>query len=267
METNSEKICLIVGSGAVTNSWNPILKVLQPEYTFSLDPDSANTFLAVLIYQLRFVAIRKEKEGQEQLQKMLDDFNSIKHRICNELNISQQNKTIFPRKEFYQILDKFIFQKNVEFTLISTNWDFVIDNAINEYGHSKESQDGRINTFHLHGDISNFRHLYMPSEIVSEIYRIEEDEITMRKNHTIVMRTLASSNKTILYGLSLDPLDAELLQILGLGWDSPNQKEIIIINPDHAKIAKRVKIVLNDFDRVIDISAFSPDDLSKKIQY
>lgn len=267
METNPEKICLIVGSGAVANSWNPILKVLQPDYNFSLDADSANTFLAGFIYHLRFMAVRKEKEGQEQLQKILHDFNSIKHRICYELNLSQQNKNIFPQKEFSQILDKFIFQKNVEFTLISTNWDFVIDNSINEYGRSIESADGRINTFHLHGDISNFRHLYMPSEIVSEAYRIKEDEITMRRNHTIVMRTLASSNKTILYGLSLDPLDAELLQILGLGWNSQNQKEIIIINPDHSKVAKRVKIVLNDFDRSINIYAFSPYDLSKKIQY
>lgn len=267
METNPEKICLIIGSGAVANSWDPILKALQPEYTFSLDSDSANTFLAVFIYQLRFMALRKEKEGQEILQKMLNDFNAIKYRICQELNIAQQNKNIFPQKEFYQILDKYIFQKNVEFTLISANWDFVIDNAINEYGHSKESADGRINTFHLHGDISNLRHLYMPSEIVSESYRIEEDEITMRRNHTVVMRTLASSNKTILYGLSLDPLDAELLQILGLGWNSPNQREIIIINPAHEKVARRVKVVLNDFDRDIDIFAFSPTDLSKKIQY
>jgi len=267
METNPEKICLIVGSGAVANSWDPIIKVLQPEYTFKFDPDSANTFLAVFIYQLRFMALRKEKEGQEYLQKMLQNFNSIKHRICEELRIAQINKSILPQKEFSQILDKYIFQKNVKFTLISTNWDFVIDDAINKYGHSKDSSDGRINTFHLHGDITNPGHMYMPSEIVSETYRLEDDDIAMRKNHTIVIRTLANSNKTILYGISLDPLDAELLQILGLGWNSSNLREIIIINPKHDIVAKRVKIVLNNFDHNIDISAFSPADLSKKYQY
>jgi len=89
----------------------------------------------------------------------------------------------------------------------------------------------------------------------------------MFKNHVTVANTIADCNRTILYGLSLDPLDAELLQILSIGWDSPNLKEIIIINPDHKRVANRVKLVLNDFNQNINLIAYSPDDLITEIQY
>ncbi|OIR02915.1 hypothetical protein GALL_149150 [mine drainage metagenome] len=268
MNLSFEKVILIVGAGAVENSWQPIIKVLEPEYNFEFDSDAANCFLALMVYQLRFLANQKDENSKQYLKQMLFDFTEIKSRVARELITFQKNKLISPRKEYFSILDKFIFQKHVKFALMSTNWDTVIDDATNYYGHSNEPiSNGLIPTFHIHGSIVNPSGLYLPSEITKEPYRTESEDLNMIKNHATVAKAIADCNRVILYGLSLDPLDAELLQILGIGWDSDNLREIIVINPDHKKIAKRVKLVLNDFKRNINLIAYSPDDLTTKIQY
>jgi hypothetical protein len=268
MSISYEKITLIVGTGAVENSWQPIIRVLQPGYNFEFDSDSANSFLALMVYQLRFCAIQNDESSRQYLKKMVFDFNQIKSRISQGLIASERGQQITPRKEYFSILDKFIFHKHVKFALISTNWDTVIDNATNFYGHSNEPiPNGQIPTFHIHGTVTSPGELYLPSEISKEPYREESEDSSIMKNHATVARTIAECNRTILYGLSLDPLDAELLQILALGWDSENIKEIVIINPDHKRVAKRVKLVLNDFSRNINVIGYSPSDLLTKIQY
>jgi hypothetical protein len=55
--------------------------------------------------------------------------------------------------------------------------------------------------------------------------------------------------------------------ILSLGWNSPNIKEILIINPDYQKVVKRVQLLLNDDKNNIDLVAYLPDDLETKINF
>ena len=261
-----EKVTLIVGAGAVENAWEPIIKVLQPDHQFEFDIDAANSFLALMVYQLRIFA--RDPKGKQFLQYALRDFNEIKRRLANELIVFEQNKMIVARKEFGILLDKFIFHPNIQFALISTNWDTVIDKSANYYGHSTEdSSDGRINTFHLHGSVTNSKDLYLPSEITKEPYRTEEEDLAMMKNHASVFNAIAESNRTILYGLSLDPLDAELCSLLFLGWNSPNLREIVIVNPDHKRVANRVKLLLNTYDYKVNVIAYSPYDFNSPIQY
>ena len=143
----------------------------------------------------------------------------------------------------------------------------MIDNALNYYGHSTEGgKIGRLETFHLHGSVLNPKTLYLPSEIAKEPYRSKEDSLQLLKNHSSVLHAVSECNRTILYGISLDPLDAELSQILSLGWDSMNTKEIVVINPDYKKVTKRVKLLLNDENRNIKVSAFMPDDLETELE-
>ena len=103
--------------------------------------------------------------------------------------------------------------------------------------------------------------LYLPSEIAKEPFRSNEESLQMMKNHSSVFKAVYECNRVILYGLSLDPLDAELSQILALGWNSPNIKEIIVINPDYHKVVKRVKLLLNDDIHKVNVIAYSPDNL------
>ncbi len=267
MDTNFERVCLLTGAGAIENAWKPIIRILEPDYKFVFDIDSSNFFLALLVYQLRAVALDENPQSKKHLELILRDYHLIKSELCRSLVFAEKHKEIFVRKEFYSILDKFIFHKHIKSVQITTNWDTVIDNALNYYGHSTEGgKIGRLETFHLHGSVLNPKTLYLPSEIAKEPYRSKEDSLQLLKNHSSVLHAVSECNRTILYGISLDPLDAELSQILSLGWDSMNTKEIVVINPDYKKVTKRVKLLLNDENRNIKVSAFMPDDLETELE-
>jgi hypothetical protein len=267
MSTDSEKVALIIGAGTVENSWQPIINALKPDYNFEFDSDSANSFLALTVYQLRFLALSKDPSAKERLIVVLRDFNQTKLEISKQLALFQRERKMSPRKEYFSILDKYIFQKNIEFVQITTNWDTVIDDAANYYGHGNEPANSRIQTFHLHGIYTSPSEMYLPSEIANEPYRSEQHDLSMMKNHTAVVRAVEQCSRVILYGISLDPLDAELTHTLALGWNSPNLRELIIINPDHKKVANRAKLLLDDYKFKIDIFAYVPENLATKIQY
>lgn len=267
MNINYERVCLITGAGAIENAWKPIIRILEPDYKFIFDIDSSNFFLALLVYQLRAVALDENPNSKQHLELMLRDYHLIKSELCRSLIFAEKHKEIFVRKQFYSILDKFIFHKHIKSVQITTNWDKVIDNAVNYYGHSTEGGSiGKLDTFHVHGSVLNSKTLYLPSEITKEPYRSKEDSIELMKNHSSVLNAVSECNRTILYGISLDPLDAELSQILALGWDSINTKEIIVINPDFEKVTKRVKLLLNDEKHNIKVTAYLPEDLEKEVQ-
>ncbi|UEG48544.1 hypothetical protein LK994_07830 [Ferruginibacter lapsinanis] len=267
VDNEYEKVCLITGAGAIENAWKPIIRILEPEYKFVFDIDSSNFFLSLLVYQLRTIAFDDSPNSKQHLELMLRDYHLIKSELCRSLIFAEKHKEIFIRKQFFSVLDKFIFQKHIKSVQITTNWDTVVDNAVNYYGHSTEGGIvGRLETFHLHGSVQNSKTLYLPSEITREPYRSKEESVQMLKNHSSVLNAVSECNRTILYGISLDPLDAELAQILSLGWDSINTKEIVVINPDYKKVAKRIRLLLNDEERNIKVTAYLPDDLENEVQ-
>ena len=267
MNINYEKVCLITGAGAVENAWKPIIRILEPDYKFVFDIDSSNFFLALLVYQLRAVASNENPNATQHLELMLKDYHLIKSELCRSLIFAEKNKEIFIRKQFYSILDKFIFQKHIKSVQITTNWDTIVDNAFNYYGHSTEDESiGKFETYHIHGSVLDSKTLYLPSEVVKEPYRSKEESLQLMKKHASVLKAVHESNRSILYGISLDPLDAELSQILSLGWNSGNAKEIIVINPDYKKVAKRVQLLLNDDELNIKVMAYLPEDLESELQ-
>ncbi|GAC1389228.1 MAG: hypothetical protein NVSMB45_19120 [Ginsengibacter sp.] len=266
MDINYEKVCLITGAGAIENAWKPIIRILEPDYKFVFDIDSSNFFLALMVYQLRAIALDENSHSQQHLELMLKDYYLIKSELCRSLIYAEKHKEIIVRNQFFSILDKYVFQKHIQSVQITTNWDTVIDNAVNNYGHSTaDGSIGKLETFHLHGSVLSSKTLYLPSEIAKEPYRSKEESIEMMKNHSSVFKAVFESNRTILYGLSLDPLDAELSQILALGWDSINTKEIVVINPDYKKVVKRVQLLLNDDKNNINVTAYLPDDLEREV--
>jgi hypothetical protein len=252
MEIKYEKVCLLTGAGVIENSWKPIIRILEPDYKFVFDIDSCNFFLALMVYQLRAIVSSEGPNSKQHLEIMLRDYYAIKSELCRSLVFAEQKKEIAIRQQYFSVLDKFIFQKHIKSLHITTNWDTVIDNALNYYGHSTEGGViGKLETFHVHGSIASPSTLYLPSEITTEPYRSKEESKEMLKNHSTLLKAISQCNRTILYGISLDPLDAELAQILSLGWDSEDANEIVIINPDYKKVAKRVHLLLNDEKRNI----------------
>ncbi len=264
-----KKIALIVGAGAVENAWQPVVKALNSHYNFDfqLDSDGANSIMARLVYLLRFYSTGTFPDAEKGKNALLVEVNEIKSKISLHLRLAQQNKTIRARKELKEILYRFVFSEINRSVLISTNWDTVIDTEINFLGESNYPKNGSdISALHIHGSIDSPVGLYLPSEVTREAYRTKEEDSQMGSIHGTTWGTIEESNITILYGLSLDPLDAELCQTMAAGWSSPNLREIIIINPEHEKVAQRVKLLL-DARYAAEISGYSPNDLTKKIKY
>jgi hypothetical protein len=56
---------------------------------------------------------------------------------------------------------------------------------------------------------------------------------------------LEQANQILIYGLSLDPLDAELIQILSGASLKNELRKIIIVNPDYERIKNRIKVLLH----------------------
>lgn len=264
-----KKIALIVGAGAVENDWQPVVKAVNSHYNFDfqIDSDGANSIMARLVYLLRFYATGTFADAEKGKNALLAEVNEIKSKIALHLKLAQQNKTIRARKELKDILYRFVFSEINKTVLISTNWDTVIDAEINLIGESNFPKNGSdISALHIHGSIDSPLGLYLPSEVTREAYRTKEEDFQMGNLHGTTWRTIEECNIAILYGLSLDPLDAELCQTMAAGWSSPNLREIIIINPEHEKVAQRVRLLMEARYKA-EVNAYSPNDLAKKIKY
>ncbi|MCI1016875.1 hypothetical protein HWE04_23715 [Herbaspirillum sp. C7C2] len=126
--------------------------------------------------------------------------------------------------------------------LISTNWDTVIENAIRKI--LIKDFHLQLNPIHIHGSVSNTNRMYLPSEVTRERYRDKADEIWIGNQHGLAWMSLENCRKVVIYGLSLDPLDAELGMVLAAGFSNQVLEEILIVDPNHSVIAHRVNLLL-----------------------
>ena len=258
------KIAILVGAGAVENAWEPILNVFRLINGNETDADSANFLFAKSICAMRLYS--KLSKGALQLKEEQELVNIMKEVICDALKLAQKAGILKPRKEFRAILDKFVLcNPNNLFGFVSTNWDTVIDAEADRWVKEKYHDIESAKVFHIHGSIEAHEHLYLPSETSMENYRSDEENHKVGYAHYATFQFLKEANSIIIYGLSLDPLDAELNLILnGALKNGKALTEIIIVNPDYQKIRKRVKILL--FPRTdITIRCFKPDNLEMEV--
>ena len=260
------KVAVITGAGAVENAWSPILTILRPMSPFQVDADAANCLFARYIYLLRTYSKYSYDKSVENLKYELDTIKTLKELICELINHDQKLGILKVRKEFKKILYKFVFSDpENSFGLISTNWDTTVDKEADEIVKNHYTNIDNAKCFHIHGSIESPDRLYLPSETSHENYRTDEENKIHGYNHYVTLKFLQEANRIILYGLSLDPLDAELIQTLSSTFTtSPNLQEIIIINPDYNKIRNRVLFLLYPKNH-IKIKCFLPENLEQEI--
>lgn len=264
--TRNNKAVILVGAGAVENAWFPILNAFKILLGYEIDMDAANCLFARYVYLLRFYSKLPNAQAIDNLKIETEQVNFIKKIICEQIEQAQNLGIIRPRQEFKKILNEFIFNDvNNEFSLISTNWDTTIDNEADKIVQQVYLNVKSSKCFHIHGSIEFPHKLYLPSEMSYENYRLNEENEKSGYNHFLTIRILEQANQIILYGLSLDPLDAELSQVLnGACSANNNLREIIIINPDYDKIRNRVKVLLPNNNN-IKIRCFLPENLQEEI--
>ncbi len=260
MEKNNTLI--IVGAGAVENAWSPILCAFKKVMDNDVDIYGANTLFANYIYLLRAYSKIPVDKAKMALKVTLKDTLTLKRAICEEISVAQESGLLKPRKEFVEILRKVVSEPNSGIALISTNWDNVIDLKVAEFFRQMELNTD-IRCVHIHGSFEYAEHLYLPSETTQENYRTNEENKNFGLNHLISINLLASASRIILYGISLDPLDAELCQNLCSAILTNNRlKEIVIINPKFKKIKSRI-MAINILKRDIKIRCLKPEDITQ----
>lgn len=262
------KSALIVGAGAVQHAWSPVIRALQTEFDFPIDGDSANSFFARLVYLLRWWYSTPDNELTRTNQKLhLDYLNLLKSRITQELLDAQSAGELAVRPQLYSVIDHFLIpdrNKNASFMLVNTNWDTVADEATRS--HLIKTHNGEVYPLHIHGSVDDHRLIYLPSELTKEPYRTHDEDQLIGSIHGSIMRGLEDASRVVIYGLSLSPLDAELLQTLAAGFSNDNLKEVHVVDPDHKLVAGRVRLLL-DPRKTIRLIGHDIDDFSKETVY
>ena len=92
---------------------------------------------------------------------------------------------------------------------------------------------------HLHGDFREARGMVLPTEVTFEPYRAKPDVVLMSARRRAIMTALETTDRFVIYGLSMSPLDAELVQVVTFGIECGRVTEIQIVDPDHRTVARR----------------------------
>jgi hypothetical protein len=261
------KIAIIVGAGAVENAWEPILQIVKPIIQGEVpDPDIANCLFARRIYVLRAYSSFSDDKSLENLNNEKELISELKSLIGDLIKRYQHKGFLKARKEFKDILTKFVFtDPNNMFGLVSTNWDTVIDMEADRIVKQVYLDLKNAKCFHIHGSIDTPEYLYLPTETSQERYRTKEDNERHGLNHYLTLKFLKEANQIILYGISLDPLDAELSQILNSTFTTNNNlRNLVIVNPDFKRVRNRVKALLFPKKDIV-IKCFVPDNLEQEV--
>jgi len=250
------KITFLFGAGAVENAWAPVIKAIKNTTNRDINEQNANSFFAQQIYLARFYSRITHPEAKISLQHAISNLSVLKREICKELYEAQQKKEIKARKETIDIIETFSNFPYSNDCFISTNWDTTIEDEISKF-YSK-----KISCLHIHGDINS--DIYLPTEITTESYRNQHEEINFGRKHSSLINCLENSNALIIYGLSMSPLDAELLQTIGAIPEN-NIIEIIIINPNHKSVADNLMAIIDS--KNVSIKGYCPSNLEVLYTY
>ncbi len=255
-----KRVALIFGSGAVENSWEPIFNCLTPkDFKKKLTIEAANTALALLVYNLRFWSTDIQSDNYKK------SFN-ILHRtrlgISAHIQYYQQNGLINIRPEFDQILSKFILTGFNGFLFITTNWDTVVDDVLKSHPLIRSYiTNNKEVCMHLHGSFNEPNLIYLPTEVIEEAYRTQEEKLSMGKLLRRTYKSLLIAEKIVLYGLSLSPLDVELMQLLGSSISKNVVLKVVqIIDINHEVIADKMHIIL-DKNKKVKVEGIHPERL------
>lgn len=249
---------LLVGAGAVENAWKPVIDAIKTVTSKDISTgDAANCFFAQMVYLARFYSSINHPDCPTSLKVIIDNINIIKKAIAENLKKAQQKGEIKVRPEFKNIVSEFIIKKQNSVAVISTNWDTVIDNEMSRI--YRQIGCNLTPVLHIHGDI--FSDIYLPTEITAEKYRQTKEESYFGNKHINFRDLLENTDELIIYGLSLSPLDAELLQSLcHLG----KTEKVFIIDPNHEKVKENLLAIMVNPN--IPVIGYHPSEIQTEVE-
>jgi hypothetical protein len=241
-------VVLFAGAGAVERSWEPVGRALRRTFPALLSPGNADFAMAHLVYQLRLACSRNADDDIERSWRdgLCGALARARRDIAKELMLAQDAGELRTHAYFDQFIERLAREDDVSLTLITTNWDEVVDRRLVELWDPARRE--RLAIHHLHGRLSDPESLYLPSEMRWEPYRDALQTRGLHARHTAAMRHLERADRMIVYGLSLSPLDVELAFAIGEVCRRGSLADIQVIDRDACAVAERLAITLGRSD-------------------
>ena len=105
---------------------------------------------------------------------------------------------------------------------MTTNWDRTLSEEVARRWRSADDKT----VMHLHGDFREARGMVLPTKVTFEPYRAKPDVVLMSARRRAIMTALETTDRFVIYGLSMSPLDAELVQVVTFGIECGRVTEI-----------------------------------------
>jgi hypothetical protein len=193
-------------------------------------------------HQVRRTTPRKHRARHDhQLRRAMARYNRIKRRIAVRLREAEHAGTLNVRPP----LDSLI-QQHVQATpcVFTTNWDRSLDRYLREHYQSAPP------VIHLHGSSKSSKTLYLPSEVIEEPYRSAAENGAFGSEALRVIQVMQNCQRLVVYGLSFEPLDAELGVVVSSAADALEQ--IDVVDPNHKPVMERIAaLVLPATPRIV----------------
>lgn len=244
----------------IENGWLPVREALIRQDS-EVPEGEENLAFADLVHTLREFAIvangefgrAEAKRSREIIRCEIDrGLRPLREGIAERLKAAMEAGLIRLRPT----VDGFITRAFAaeDFAIVTTNWDLLLE------GHFLGKK-----IVHVHGDITEPRSLYLPSEFSRELYRKWDSHPWGVWGHngrvTNANWYMSGARTVAICGLSLSPLDPELCTLFKCLPDEVERVLILDVDPD--TVARRVHYHLRRRpSRNAKIELFRPEDFS-----
>jgi len=260
MENKTKTCTLLTGAGAVKDSWVPILKAIKSSHWLDeIDVPCANYLLARLVYGVRLYYRQDSEKVKSAFEMCMNEIRKIKKNISDEIDLSHKSGEISCNSEFDEIIMKFAFDYADDLIAMTTNWDCEVDDRLNQILYKMKL--GEIKPTHIHGSFRNPQSLYLPTEVINEPYRDIAEIQVLNEEHNNAVVGFKKTNRLLIYGLALSALDCELGHFLSLALREESLEEVLIFDPNHKEVSKRILLSLPQNNK-IRVIGYNPRELN-----
>jgi hypothetical protein len=232
--SREEDVVFLVGSGAVSGSWAPVISGLR-DFGFHdvRSPSGANFAMAQLAYTARIAWLGDSSELVDARSPFLEKLSAGRQAVAAALLIAEEMGRLAVRREFHDVVRHVVLPSADSLTLVTTNWDQTVELAA-------EKQVAGIKALYVHGRSSDARHMYLPTEIVEEPFRSPSERAALSDARSELVNAIGQATRLVLYGLALSALDIELGHIVAAGLHDGRVREIQVVDPNYASVAERL---------------------------
>lgn len=256
-ENDISETVFIVGAGAEVDPWTPVIaainKTINP-VPFVTDSLGANWWLAQHVYQRRtfhsgyFAGKLPEAPLAAERARLNDVDRQLKQAISAHLLDAYRSGRLALQPQFMGIARQQRWGNRPRF--LTTNWDPLLPTFIRSERPGETVTTDEVTMIHgaCDGVLPKKCELFLPTEAQTDLHHDGQASTFFSAALGSLWRGVAGAQRNlVLYGLSLDPTDAELCATIALGLtETPISCRIWLANlsKEESKLRQRMSWLL-----------------------